>query len=98
MRARPRGHRERARWFRPHPPLTRPPDTGKEGKGTPRPPEVAVEGGQVKLDDKAPNWKLIGMAFVTFTPTCKTVVLLCEPKGVECWANLAMNGGIRKTR
>ena len=31
------------------------PDTGKEEKGTPRPPEAAVEGGRVRLDDKAPN-------------------------------------------
>lgn len=34
------------------------PDTGKEEKGTPRPPEAAVEG-QVRLDDKAPYYLLI---------------------------------------
>ncbi len=36
------------------------PDTGKEEQATPRPPEAAVEDGQVKFDDE----KLIGMAFV----------------------------------
>ncbi len=34
------------------------PDTGKEEKGTPRPPEAAVEDRQVKFDDKALNWGL----------------------------------------
>jgi len=69
------------------------PDTGKDEKGAPRPPEVAVEGGQVRIGDE----KLIGNAFVMMGLAGKTVVLLCEPKDVECWANLAMNGGIRKT-
>ncbi len=36
------------------------PDTGKEEKTNPRPPERAAEGGQVRFDDE----KLIGMAFV----------------------------------
>ena len=36
------------------------PDTGKEEKTNPRPPERAAEGGQVRFDDE----KLIGMVFV----------------------------------
>ena len=68
-------------------------DTQEEEKGTPRPPEAAVEGGQVRIGDE----KLIGNAFVMMGLAGKTAVLLCEPKDVECWANLAMNGGIRKT-
>ena len=35
-------------------------DIGKEEQDTPRPPEAAVEGGQVRFDDE----KLIGNAFV----------------------------------
>jgi hypothetical protein len=31
------------------------PDTGKEEQGIPRPPEAAVEDGQVRFDDNAPN-------------------------------------------
>ena len=54
-----------------------------------------MEDRQVRFDDKAPNWKLVGTAFMTFLPSCKTVKLLCELKDVECWANLAMNGGVR---
>ena len=50
-----------------------------------------MEGGQVRFGGESP----IGMAFMTFLPSCKTVGLLCEPKDVECWANLAMNGGVR---
>ena len=34
------------------------PDTGKEEQATPRPTEAAAEDGQVKFDDKAPNWGL----------------------------------------
>ncbi len=59
------------------------PDTQEEEKPAPRPPEAAVEGGQVRFDGKAPNLVLVGMAFMTFTPSCKTVELLCEPKEVE---------------
>lgn len=35
------------------------PDTQEEEQATPRPPEVAVEGGQVRLDDE----KLIGYGY-----------------------------------
>ena len=41
-----------------------------------------MEGGQVRFDDKAPNWKLVGTAFMTFLPSCKTVELLCGPEDV----------------
>ena len=50
-----------------------------------------MEGGQVRIGDE----KLIGNAFVMMGLAGKTVVLLCEPTDVECWANLARNGGLR---
>jgi len=40
------------------------PDTGKDEQGAPWPLEAAVEDGQVKFDDKNPNWELVGKAFV----------------------------------
>ena len=47
------------------------------------------------FDDESPNWELVGKAFMTFLPSCLTVELLCGPEDVECWANLAVNGGVR---
>ncbi len=58
------------------------PDTGKEEQATPRRPEAAVEGGQVRFDDESPNWELVGKTFMTFLPSCKTVELLCGPEDV----------------
>ncbi len=41
-----------------------------------------MEGGQVRFDDESPNWKLVGKAFMTFLPSCKTVELLCGAEDV----------------
>ena len=45
-------------------------------------PEAAVEGGQVRVGDESPNWEIVGNAFMTFLPSCKTVGLLCDPEDV----------------